>query len=214
MPGYTRGDFAAEYGFCPHIPGTSERLARYRNPEVFGTDAAVTLRLPYHPLRERKSAAQRVDTFLNEYSVTKADAVVIFGCGFGWFGEKLREATGCAVVGIEISDYVHSVKHLSPDDDLIAAIKASGWDPDTGVGLMLFNWFTDPTPRAQIPLLAEYLDTDASLARVRDALGSTPTYIVTEDVWTILSAQEHVEYNQRFAALGGTVVHYFDGRVY
>lgn len=211
MPGYTKAEYTAQYGFYPHIPGTNKKLARYREPELFGSDEFVTLRLHYHPLRGRVSAGQLADRLIAEKALTASDSVIIFGGAFGWLGEALKaKLPGLEAVSVDISDYVHAVKDLSPDDELIESIRASGYDETAGIGLQLFNWFSDPAPRASITVLNEDLSNNGSRNRVRTALPKLPTRIITEEVWQTLTPAEQTTYQNRLGQFGIELIHIID----
>lgn len=209
---YTKAEYTAQYGTYATIPGTSKRLARYREPALFG-DTHVTLRLHYHPLVQRPYANERADKIIAAKGITDADSLVIFGGAYGWLGEALIQKTGCAAVSVDVSQYVHDTKNLSPDDELIEAIRADGLDETTGPGLMLFNWFTDPNPRATIPVLNEDLSNNGSRARVRNALPRLPTRVITEEVWQVLTPQEQTLYQDRLGQFGVELIHVIDGIV-
>jgi hypothetical protein len=210
---YTKAEFTAQYGFYPLVPSTNYKLARLQHPGLFGTDEPVTLRLHYHPLRERISADQRADKIIAAKGITADDSLVIFGGAYGWLGEALIAKTGCAAISVDTSQYVHNTKDASPDDDLIESIRASGYDETAGIGLQLFNWFSDPTPRASITVLNEDLSNGKSLKAVRDALPRLPTRVITEEVWQTLPPEEQTLYADRIAKLNVELIHVIDGIV-
>lgn len=212
MPGYTKAEYVAQYGFHPKIPGTNKKLARYHEAALFGEGEYVTLRLHYHPLMGRVSAAQRADKLIAAKGLTADDCVVIFGGAFGWLGDALKEKLpGLEAVSVDISDYVHATKDASPDDELIESIRASGYDETTGIGLQLFNWFSDPAPRASITVLNEDLSNNGSRNRVRAALPKNPTRIITEEVWQVLPPAEQTLYQDRLGQFGIELIHIIDG---
>ena len=212
MPGYTKAEYTAQYGTYAVIPGTNKRLARYREPALFG-DTYVTLRLHYHPHVQRQYANERADKIIAAKGITAADSLIIFGGSYGWLGEALIAKTGCSAVSVDTSTYIQDTKDLSPDDDLIESIRAGGLDETTGIGLMLFNWFSDPNPRATIPVLNEDLANAGSRARIIKALPKAPTRIITEEVWQVLTPQEQGLYQDRLGQFGAELIHVIDGIV-
>lgn len=213
MAGYTKAEYVAQYGFYPKIPGTDYRLARLRHPALLGTFETVSLRLHYHPLRERVSAAQRADKIIAAKNIVASDSLIIFGGSFGWLGEALIAKTECVAISIDISQYVQDTKDLSPDDELIESIRAEGYDETTGVGLKLFNWFSDPAPRASIAVLNEDMANNGSRNRIRTALPRNPTRIITEEVWQVLTPEEQLTYASRIAQFNLELIHVIDGIV-
>jgi hypothetical protein len=210
---YTKAEFTAQYGFYPLIPGTNYKLAGLKHKGLFGTDEPVTLRLHYHPLRERISADQRADKIISAKGITAEDSLIIFGGAYGWLGEALITKTGCSAVSIDTSQYVHDTKDQSPDDDLIESIRASGYDETTGIGLQLFNWFSDPTPRASITVLNEDMANGGSRNRIKSALPKKPTRVITEEVWQTLTPAEQTLYQSRIDQFGLELIHVIDGIV-
>ncbi len=211
MAGYTKAEYVAQYGFYPKIPGTEYRLARLKHPALLGVPDAVSLRLHYHPLRERVSAEQRADKLIAAKNIVATDSLIIFGGSFGWLGEALIAKTGCAAMSIDVSQYVQDTKDISPDDELIESIQAEGYDETTGVGLKLFNWFSDPAPRASITVLNEDMANGGSRARIRASLPRNPTRIITEEVWQVLTPEEQATYQSRIDQFGLELIHIIDG---
>ena len=214
MPGYTKANFASQYRDFPCIPGTNKKLARYHEAALFGEGVYVTLQLGYHPLTVRPICEQRSARIIEECGLTSESSVAIVGGAYGWTGEAMmRQLPGLDAVSVDISSYIHATKNLSPDAELVECIRASGYDETAGIGLQLFEWFSDPEPLAKIPVLNERLDTVSSRKRVNAALSRPVTHVLTEDMWQLLTPEEQIEYEERLALLGDEVIHYFDGRL-
>jgi hypothetical protein len=206
---YEKADFYSAYGFYPVDPDTGIRYAGAKIPEFPGQE--ITLRLHYHPYKYRQVAEVLADKLIKEKNITKDDVIIIFGGAYGWLGEALIVKTGCSAVSVDLSDYIQSTKDLSADDELIEAITASGYDPLSGVGLYLFNKFSDPRSRAVIEVLQEDLSSPSSINRVKKALPSNPSKIITEEVWQLFSEQERLAYTSRLDNFGSEVIHIIDG---
>lgn len=208
MAVYDKADFYASYGVYLTYPD-GRRLAGYRGPEFEG---AVTIRLHYHPLVQKRNAEIKADKIIAQYGITSSDKVMIFGAGFGWLGEALTEKTGCKSVGVELSQYIHDTKDTSPDDELQEAIEAGGLSITKGDGLKVFTDFKQGNvARTSVTLLQETLSNKRSRDTIKGVLKSAPTHIITEEVWQTLNDMERESYNTSFTSIGGEVIHIIEG---
>lgn len=172
----------------------------------------ITLRLHYHPFLYRKVAEQKAQQLIDAGLVGADDRLIIAGGAFGWLGEALEVLMpGCQAVAVDTSPYVQEAKDYSPDDELIESIQASGYDETQGVGLFLFNKFSDSTPRAAVPVLQEDLTTEESRNTVIAALGELPTRVITEECWQIFPQEVKDLYNTVAADLDIPTTHIIDG---
>lgn len=216
---YEKADFYAAYGVYAVDPVTRHRFAKFRSPNVQG-GAEITLRLHYHPAVQKPykfiMAQRLVDWFAaNGTPLTASDRVAVIGGAFGWTCEALEDLVqGLGAVSIDLSQYVQDTKDLSPDDELIESIEAQGYThADGGVGQFLFEKFSDPNPRSRdgSKVIKEGLDSNQSRNKVRQALkNADPTWIITEEVWQILTQQEKDRYTDAAAAWGCGLVHIID----
>jgi hypothetical protein len=207
---YEKADFYASYGFYAVDPDTGIRYANARIPEFPGE--TITLRLHYHPLVYRREAARKAQQLLDAGLVSASDSLVIVGGAFGWLGEALELLLpGLETATIELSQYVQDAKDLSPDDELIESIQASGFNETTGVGLHLFNTFTDPVARSTTVVIQEDMISNKSRNAVKSALSRIPTRIITEEVWQILTQAEKDQYTAAAADFGVPMTHFIDG---
>ena len=207
---YEKADFYSAYGFYAVDPDTGIRYAGARIPEF--PDQSITLRLHYHPFLYRKVALQKAQQLVDKEVVSSESKIIIAGGAYGWLGEALEVLVpGCQCVSVDTSQYVQDSKEFSPDDELIESIRASGFDETEGVGLFLFNKFSDSTPRAIVPILQEDLLTEESRNRTIASMGGTPTLVITEEVWQILPQESKDAYEQAASDLGIEITHIIDG---
>jgi hypothetical protein len=219
MPAYEKADFYAAYGTYPHVPGTNLRLARHYNPDLFGEGNFVTCRLHYHPHTikpEKVALAQRLVDHFNDIGdpLLGTDKILIVGGAFGWLGEALEDLVpGLYHITCDLSTYVQDNKDLSPDDELIESINAEGLDETAGIGLQLFNWFSDLNPRSRqgSRVLQEDLSTNQSRNRVRQAFNNQPPdRAITEETWQVLSPAEQADYINAFTTWNIPYTHIID----
>lgn len=206
---YEKADFYAAYGFYAVDPDTGIRYAKASIPEFPGE--SITLRLHYHPLVYRGEAARKAQLLVDKGLVSSPDNLVIIGGAFGWLGEALVSLTGCEAVSTDLSQYIQDTKDLSPDDELIESIRASGYNEAGGVGLFLFNKFSDLSPRSTMPVLKEDMASNKSRNSVERALPNIPTRIITEEVWQILPQESKDAYESAAAGLNVPITHIIDG---
>lgn len=208
----TQADFAALYRCALRDPDTQERYANFRDPAKYG-DQVINITLHYHrlvKLPDRRNMAQRL---VDRYGITDQDALIIFGGAYGWLGEALKDLVNCTAVSVDTSPWINASKDLSGDDELREAIIAGGLDPDTGLGKQFFDKFSDPLPRARIPVANETLSNNGSRQRVIAHLPKNPTRIITEEVWQLLTDQERTDYTARLTAFGVPVTHIIDNQI-
>lgn len=216
---YEKADFYAAYGAYAVDPVTRHRFARFRSPHVQG-GAEINLRLHYHPAVQKPSKlvmAQRlVDWFAaNDTPLTASDRVAVIGGAFGWTCEALEDLVpGLEAISVDLSQYVQDTKDQSPDDELIESIEAEGrTHTDGGVGQYLYDMFKDPNPRSRdgSKVLQEDLISNQSRNRVRQALkNADPTWVITEEVWQILTQEEQDRYTAAAANWGCGLAHVID----
>lgn len=213
---YEKAEFTAAYAVSLRYPN-GIRLQNYKGPEfpgtLEGTAPPVTVRLHYHPLVQRPAAVQRLASILDRHTITAADRVLVFGCGFGWLAEVLTDQIGCKAVGIDLSQYVQDMKDTSANDELSEAIQASGLEPTTGHGLKIMQDFSDSGPRTRATVLQGDMQNKGVRNAVKRELGGDPTVVITEEVWQLLTAQEQNTYTGVFSTLGAAVAHVIDGVV-
>lgn len=196
MAGYTKEDYDSLYSIRVRI--WDETIQAYRRSPI---------RLHYHRYVMQDMVRAHWDYLVPDLGLTSTDRVVVVGSGFGWGIERLEELTGCTAVGVDISDYVHNVKGVSEDDEVRAAIVASGYDPTTGHGLEVFNVCTTQ-PRTKTTIINESMYTIKSRNAVKKALGNQlPTWIVTEDMLSDFTDAEVLEWVGQIDKLGVNVCH-------
>lgn len=217
---YEKADYYAAYGVYAVDPVTHHRFANFSSPDILGGQT-ITCKLHYHPLVQKPSKAvmaQRLVDYLTAQGdpLEGTDRLCVIGGAFGWLGEALEDLVpGLEVVSVDLSNYVQSVKDVSPDDELIESIEAAGnTHTDGGVGQFLFDKFTDPNPRSRNggKVLQEDLTSVKSRNAVKKALRQTdPTRVVTEEVWQILTQAEKDQYTAAAANWGVPLTHIIDG---
>lgn len=236
MPIYEKIDFYTQYRKYARIPGTRARLARFKGPQFEGLpdydpDIGVTLPLHYHPKvikpyryqrmpdmpPERLTLAERVVAHLDGLGtpLTASDRVAIIGGAWNWLGEALEDLIpGLETCSIDLSNYIQTEKDASPDNELVEVIQGQGMVESSGVGLALFNMFTDPNPRCRdgSKVVQADISTNQGRNKVRQALRNTdPTLVITEEVWQVMSQQEKDEANAASAQWGVPLLHIIDG---
>lgn len=132
----------------------------------------------------------RAQMFVEHLALTQADRIIVVGCGFGWTVEALQ-GMGLTVVGCDISGYIQGNKSTDDHDEVDAAVRSVGLDPTTGEGLEKATRLKRGV-RATTVVLNENSSSNASRNRVKTALGSDPTIIITEEVVTSLTDTECV----------------------
>ena len=117
-------------------------------------------------------------------NITASDVVLIVGCAFGWSNEYLEEQLpGITSVGVDISDYIHSVKDIDETVDIEASIQAAGEDPLSEAGQRILSTYSRSGARSKSIVINEDAKTNQSRNQIRQALGNQwPTKIYTEDL--------------------------------
>lgn len=147
------------------------------------------IRLHYNRYIMYPQMVLRAQKFISILGLTTADRLLIIGAGFGWTVEAFA-GMGYSVVGTDVSAYIQNNKGLSEDDDISAAITAVGLNPSSGEGLLHFNRLKGDGTRTRGNVLNEDSSSNPSRNRVKAALGSDPTVIITEDLVTSLTDAE------------------------
>src|SRR5712691_6385899 len=88
--------------------------------------------------------------------------VVVVGCGFGWFLERMAAHGYAHLVGTDTSTLVHTHKALTEEADIHAALLEVGLPYEAGEGVALKAKLHDGGPRARVPILNEDGQTNAS----------------------------------------------------
>jgi hypothetical protein len=221
---WEKTDFEANYRVPLRFDDT-RRLDQYRNPTLLGglvdydPIAGVTIFVHYHPNKWREwryaLAQEYVDWFAAEGDpLTGTDCIVIFGGAFNWTGEGLEDLVpGLEAVCVDLSNWVDTVKGQSPDDELIEAIIEAGYDHTlpNSVGEFVFNRCAESAPRSRNvdKITIADLSKNGDRNRVKRIFQRNEvTRIITEDVWSLLTAQEQVEMTAAAASYGAQLVHY------
>ena len=169
------------------------------------------------PLAEH-NAALLVQHYIDQGTpLTSNSTVAVIGGAFGWLGEALEDLVpGLEACSLDTSQYVQDVKSLSPDDELIENITASGYDHTlpNSVGEWLFNTFSDPAPRSRSP--ERIAQNDLSTVKLRNDARKlfqkqAIDHIITEEVWQLLTQEEQTRYTAAAADYGATLTHIIDG---
>lgn len=108
--------------------------------------------------------------------------IVVLGCGFGWFVERLRAMGWTNIIGVDNSTFVQTNKSLTEEADINSAIAAIGFSPTVGEGQAIKTKLFDGGPRARVTVLNEDGRTGPSRARIRQALGGGVDIAFTEDM--------------------------------
>lgn len=170
------------------------------------------IKLHYHPKVMKDYTTKRLDNILKKYSFTSTDKVLVFGAGFGWLCEELESRFGCATIGLDNSPYILDNKSLSPNDELLEAITGANLTITEDPGKQIWEQFSDSNPRS----IANVQNIDLTSNKDRNALirdFGTPTHIITEEVWQLLTLAEQDQFTAIFSDLGSTVIHVIDGVV-
>ena len=179
-------------------------LAYSSNAEPEGhpnTREAITLH--YNRYTLFPEMLRRAKFFIDHFGLTAASRVLIVGCGFGWTVEALN-TLGIAAIGTDVSAYIQGNKGLPEDGDIDTAIRQVGLDPTNGEGLAHFNRLRNSV-RTAGTVLNEASTTNQSRNRVKAALASDPTLIVTEDLVTSLTDAECATLQTNIVRYGGTI---------
>lgn len=132
---------------------------------------------------------RRARFFIQQFNLTASSKVLVIGCGFGWTVEALN-ALGIPAIGTDVSSYIQGNKALSEDADIDTAVRLAGLDPTNGEGLSHFNRLRAGGVRTNASVLNEDSGSASSRNRVKSALNSDPTLIITEDIVTSLTDAE------------------------
>lgn len=228
---YDKAMVYAQYRPATHVPGTQKKLMRYKGPEfpgtLEGTEPPVTLVLHWHPAVRRPIAAQVASAILGTYNITASDLVCVFGCGFNYLGEWLRDNIGCLVCGVDLSQYVQDelANPTSCDDELNEEIQAwvaesldkYGMEPSQALQDQVFAMFSDPNPRTDTVVVQGDVMANQVRNQIKQVLGNkNPTVVITDNVWQTLTAQEQADYQaalNSWVGQNGQVIHYIAGVV-
>lgn len=144
--------------------------------------------LGYHRVAMLGVSRQNAKHIILSLGLTSTSKIALIGAGFNWEGEQLELALpGIQVAPIDISPWIHSVKDGTEDEDIEAAMDASGiTDPDRRA---LWLSRLGGRPRAVTPILDEDMSTGASRKAIRDTLGIVDL-VVTMDVLSWLTDAE------------------------
>lgn len=206
----SKGDFYGSYR-AHAVLADGRRMACYTGPE--NNYKPTTVLFSYLKLDQMPSKQKMADRLIAEIGISSSDRIVIFGGAFGWLGNALQDKTGCVCASVDTSEWINAEKDKSHNADVRESIIAGGLDPESGLGFEISQKYNDPSPRSNIPVLNEMLDTPKSKGSVRNALGGLPTRIITEEVWQTLTPIEQSAYNTRFAEFGIPVTHIVDGKI-
>ena len=225
---YEKADFWATYrSYCR----TTDRwrMARFRAASLEGLvdynpELGVTLKQHYVPASIKPEAARKAALLVQHYidqgtPLTSDSTVAVIGGAFGWLGEALEDLVpGLEACSLDTSQYVQDVKALSPDDELIENITASGYDHTlpNSVGEWLFNTFSDPAPRSRSP--ERVAQNDLSTVKLRNDARklfqkNAIDHIITEEVWQLLTQEERTRYTAAAGEYGATLTHIIDGAI-
>ena len=225
---YEKADFWAAYR-TPCLTADAERWRMYgfRHPSLNGLvdynpATGVTLFQHYVPAAIKPLAEHNAALLVQHYidqgtPLTSDSTVAVIGGAFGWLGEALEDLVpGLEACSLDTSQYVQDVKALSPDDELIENITASGYDHTlpNSVGEWLFNTFSDPNPRSRSP--ERVAQNDLSTVKLRNDARklfqkNAIDHIITEEVWQLLTQEEQTRYTAAAADYGATLTHIIDG---
>jgi hypothetical protein len=166
------------------------------------TRPAITLH--YHRYVLFPEMLRRAQFFISHFGLTSSSRVLVVGCGFGWTVEALN-SLGIPTIGTDVSAYIQGNKSLTEDSDIDGAIRAVGLDPTNGEGLGHFNRLRGGGVRTTATVLNEDSGNNASRNRVKNAIGSDPTLIITEDIVTSLTDAECATLQSNIVKYGVTV---------
>jgi len=140
--------------------------------------------------------------------------LLIVGGGFGWLAEVLEEHFNFNNIAVtDTSNYVHSSKNVSEDEDIFEAIRGTGLDPNYGEGSIIKSRILGKArgegvrTRHSKGVLNESLKNNGSRARVKNQLGGNPDVILTEEVITCLEDSETINLSQDLHFLCDTIIH-------
>lgn len=204
------------------------KMAKFRSPQLEGLvdydpSNGVTLAEHYVPNAIKpfmpEKAQKVIDHFAQTTPLTATSTVIVIGGAYGWLGEALEDLVpGLEAISVDLSQYVQDTKSLSPDDELIESIAASGYDHTlpNSVGEWLYNELSDPSPRSRRPEMV--IQSDMSKTKARNDIRKTfqrevVTHVVTEEVWQILTAEEQTRYTAAATGYGAVLAHIIDGAV-
>jgi len=124
--------------------------------------------------------------------------VVIVGGAFGWSAEEFM-SRGWPLGTVAVTDtstYVHDNKGGTEETEIDAAITLATLDPTSGEGLIVKNRNFDGGGRVRIGIniLDEDLTNNGGRNRVRNAVGGTIDWLITEEVISTLSDAELVDF--------------------
>lgn len=147
------------------------------------------IRLHYNRYVLYPEMLRRAQALVTLLGITLSDKILVVGCGFGWTVEAFA-GLGYTVIGTDVSSYIQNNKTLSEDSDISTSITAVGLSPTSGEGLLHFNRLKGDGVRTRGSVLNEDSASTSSRNRVKTALGTAPTIIITEDLVTSLSDSE------------------------
>jgi hypothetical protein len=170
MAGYTKEQYEEQYKF---------RVCRYFGGMQPGEQP---IYIHYHRYSMKPILEQRWAACAPVLNIASSELVLIVGAGFGWGVEAFIAETGCATVGIDISDYIDAEKTNTEEAEIRQHIINAGFDPDTGKGAAILNGVCDFQPRTNVIVLKEDAQTNQSRNAIRSALGGWPTVCIVEDL--------------------------------
>lgn len=197
MAGYTKEDFDNNYSIRieRYLPGGVD-LSR---PEV---------RVGYARCMMKQYLDERWDAVAPHLGLDATSIVVVVGAGFGWGVERLIEITGCTAVGLDISDYVHSVKDTNEIADLEERIVAAGLDLQSERAQEILSVYGDANPRCRVNVVNEDLMSVHSRNAVRNEIGNQlPTHVITEDMIQEFTDQEVLDWAAEAEKFGVEIIH-------
>ena len=203
MAGYTKAEYDLLYRF---------RVSRYFGGETSGQEPVW---INYHKYSMAPILADRWALCAPVLNIAPTERVLIVGAGFGWGVEAFIAETGCATVGVDISDYVHAEKDNTEEAEIRSAIVAGGLDPDSGQGAAILAGVCDFQPRSNVIILNEDMQTNQSRGSIRAALGGWPTVCIVEDmIDENTTDQEITQINNALNLFAGTqrVIYMTDGQ--
>lgn len=140
--------------------------------------------------------------------LTDGQSITISGGGFGWTAEELAKLLpNSRIVTTDTSSWVHAQKDSPATVNYRAAISKAGLDPDSGEGTALLADMDDGGAQARVTIIDESLANNGSRNRVRQAVGGTLDWVISEEVLPWLFDDECVEVDGWMRQLSSNVVH-------
>ncbi len=153
-------------------------------------------------------ARRHAEGLVRALGLTDGQRIGIAGGGFGWTAEELaRLLPNSRIVTTDTSSWVHANKDLPATANYRAAIQKAGLDPDSGGGAALLAEMDDGGAQARVTILDEELSNDGSRNRVRQAVGGTLDWAISEEVLPWLVDNECVELDGWMRRLAPNIAH-------